>query len=387
MADRVQTEAQQWLGEITQPFGVHGETGVDIGLPYHTPVYALTSGPVLGSGYYGGGGVVSQKSPLNLLNLITGQESVYYQHLDENAVSAGQYVPRGGLIGYSGGQIGYGHHPSDPKFSSGPHIEVGINAPYGGMWDPLGKNVNPKPLLQEIAQGGTGSGPPCDWVGFSLCNAKCFGDPNCIQACIQQFPSCGQDVNNAASAASNLDPLNAIGNAISQLGTDVQAAQAATADAMKRIGVFFLAVMGIAVGVYILLHERNMGADITTKISGSIGPYPVRAQADTLDLRRQSATSGANVLGLPASQAPAASGSNAGMRPAPILPFARPAKGKQGPAVLRPAARKPNYGKAQGLGPQGRNAINQAVFQRAAINRQGRQGKQAGGGNTRRAAP
>lgn len=141
----VADELRTWLANITQRFGVNGETGVDIGLPYNTPIYSLTSGRVVGAGYYGGGGVESI--------LAAPGESVYYQHLSTNLLTPGQTVQAGQLIGYSGGQLGYGNHPSSPQFSSGPHIEVGLNAPYGGMWAPAGANVNPLPWLQALEAG------------------------------------------------------------------------------------------------------------------------------------------------------------------------------------------------------------------------------------------
>lgn len=171
-------ELLTWLAHITQSFGHNGETGVDIGLPYHTPVYALTSGPVLATGYYGGGGVVSIDSLLNGGG-INGPASVYYQHLSDITVSPGQYVQAGQLIGYSGGQIGYGDHPSTTQYSDGPHIEVGINAPYGtatsGLWRPQGPNVNPVPFLQGVEQnaqaGIVGGAAPIVGDAFSATSA------------------------------------------------------------------------------------------------------------------------------------------------------------------------------------------------------------------------
>lgn len=148
----VVAQLNTWFANVTQKFGVNGETGVDIGIPMGTPVYSLTSGRVLGTGYYGGGGVASVASTINYAGM--GNASIYYQHLDMVTVTPNQQVQPGDLIGYSGGQLSGGHHPSTPQFSSGPHIEVGINAPYGGMWSPLGANVNPLPWLQSLLTSG-----------------------------------------------------------------------------------------------------------------------------------------------------------------------------------------------------------------------------------------
>lgn len=140
-----------WLAEglkaVTQPFGKNGETGVDFGIPMGRPITNLADGIVLGAGFYGGGGVVSIKSKVN------GQAaSVYYQHLDDIApgIAPGAQVKARDLLGWSGGQLQGGHHPSSPKFSTGDHIEVGINAPFGGMWHPLGPNYDPLPWLRRL---------------------------------------------------------------------------------------------------------------------------------------------------------------------------------------------------------------------------------------------
>lgn len=162
-------ELKAWLSDVSQQFGVNDETGIDIGThgKIDQPVYSVTGGTVVGVGYYGGGGVVSIKSNINY-DGINGPASIYYQHLDEDLATLGETISPGQLIGLSGGQLSGGHHPSSPKYSTGPHIEIGINAPYGAanksIWSPLGKNVNPLSFFQALAGGntnvlGTGNGP------------------------------------------------------------------------------------------------------------------------------------------------------------------------------------------------------------------------------------
>jgi hypothetical protein len=149
-------------GHITQffkgGFSGSGENGIDLGMPMGTPVTSLTAGTVLTSGYYAGGGVVTVESTLPLG---IGAASVYYQHLDLNnpALHPGSVVKVGDLIGWSGGQLSGGHHPSTRQFSSGPHIEIGINAPFSknGLWHPLGPNINPLPWLQALVANGPGT--------------------------------------------------------------------------------------------------------------------------------------------------------------------------------------------------------------------------------------
>lgn len=146
-------------GHITQRFkggfSGSGENGIDIGLPPGTPVTSLTAGQVLTNGYYGGGGVVTVESTLPLG---IGVASVYYQHLDLNnpAMVPGHQVKVGEVIGWSGGQLSGGHHPSSRAFSSGPHIEIGINAPFSknGLWHPLGPNIDPMPWLETLVAHG-----------------------------------------------------------------------------------------------------------------------------------------------------------------------------------------------------------------------------------------
>jgi hypothetical protein len=149
-----------WENHITKRFmggwSGSGENGVDVGMPQGTPVYALTGGAVVGHGYYGGGGVVSiQEAPGRVW---------YYQHLDLNepGIESGatKQVAPGQLVGWSGGQLSGGNHPSSEKFSGGPHIEVGINAPWGGIWGPKdskGPNIDPWPSIAAIGQAGSAS--------------------------------------------------------------------------------------------------------------------------------------------------------------------------------------------------------------------------------------
>lgn len=153
-SQNVASELTYWLANIGQYFkggySGSGENGVDVTLPQDTPIYAITGGQVVGSGYYAGGGVESvQAAP--------GQVW-YYQHLDQNFLTPGQTVSPGQLIGLSGGQNVGGAHPSTPTFSSWPHIEVGVNAPWGGIWGGgQAPNVDPLPILKQLLaqQGGS----------------------------------------------------------------------------------------------------------------------------------------------------------------------------------------------------------------------------------------
>ena len=88
--------------------------GLDIGVPYGTPIYASESGQVLSAEYHWSWGH-------NVLIWHNGTYSTRYAHCSSLAVSAGQYVEKGQVIGYVGS--------TGP--SSGPHLHIDVyqNAP------------------------------------------------------------------------------------------------------------------------------------------------------------------------------------------------------------------------------------------------------------------
>ena len=111
-------------GSITQYYGgMYRGTphkGLDIGVPYGTPIYASESGQVLSAEYHWSWGN-------NVLIWHNGTYSTRYAHCSSLAVSAGQYVEKGQVIGYVGstGQ------------SSGPHLHFEVYQ-NGTRVDPLG---------------------------------------------------------------------------------------------------------------------------------------------------------------------------------------------------------------------------------------------------------
>jgi murein DD-endopeptidase MepM/ murein hydrolase activator NlpD len=110
-------------GPVTSPFGMRWgrmHEGIDIGVPDGTPIHAAAAGTVIYAGWESGYG--------NLIVLDNGGNvATAYAHQSRLAVSMGQPVAQGDVIGYSGCT---GH-------CLGPHLhfEVRIN---GSPVDPLG---------------------------------------------------------------------------------------------------------------------------------------------------------------------------------------------------------------------------------------------------------
>ncbi len=82
-------------GSITQYYGNNGHMGLDIGIPYGTPIYAAESGQVISAEYHWSWGN-------NVLIWHNDTYSTRYAHCSSLAVSAGEYVQKGQVIGYAG---------------------------------------------------------------------------------------------------------------------------------------------------------------------------------------------------------------------------------------------------------------------------------------------
>ena len=94
----------------------HG--GIDLAAPYGTPIYAASAGRVTQSGYGAYG-----------LNVYTpsGDSTLVYGHMSRTAVSSGQEVAQGQLLGYIG----------CTGICTGPHLHFEVRL--GGQTvDPLG---------------------------------------------------------------------------------------------------------------------------------------------------------------------------------------------------------------------------------------------------------
>lgn len=187
-------------GYITQYQGPNTDTphyadDLDTGNQIDIPITSLFEGDVVKADYQPWGGEVFIRT--NVPGL--GPTEEYFYHNDLNEVSVGQHVKQGQEIALSGGQTSGGMHPTDPHWSSGPHIHVGFFTKYkpitegGKTWQiPYGPDITP-----YLHQGGApGTGDPCLGCGpvgsakYAQCHAalaaKVGNVPSCAQAGIAE---------------------------------------------------------------------------------------------------------------------------------------------------------------------------------------------------------
>lgn len=106
---------------ITCPYG-DGHNGLDIGAPHGTPIVAAQSGTVLNASYHDSWGN-------NVLIYHNGTYSTRYAHMSSMAVSVGETVSQGQVIGYVG----------DTGYSFGDHLHFEVYQD--------GYRVDPYPFL------------------------------------------------------------------------------------------------------------------------------------------------------------------------------------------------------------------------------------------------
>ena len=159
-----------------QSFNGNVERGNDLGMLFHTSITDLLPGTVTDVSYHGWGGQVG------ILSSLPGYGSfiTYYQHLDtiDPSIQVGTNVFSGEQLGLSGGQLSGGLHPNSPQYSSGPHVEFGINAPWiAGIGQASNQsNFNSQFIIDMARQGKlpSGSGSP----GGSTLQTNTLGSPS-----------------------------------------------------------------------------------------------------------------------------------------------------------------------------------------------------------------
>ena len=137
------------------------QDGIGIGTPLDTLITSLTSGTVMASAQgqdlapkgqnWNYGGFIIIRSQL------TGSAwtDVFYRHMDTLEVKKGDTVVVGQRLGLSGGQAVGGSHPESSAFTSGPHIDVGLN-PSTLPYTSIGPNRDPTAWLASLLA----NGPP-----------------------------------------------------------------------------------------------------------------------------------------------------------------------------------------------------------------------------------
>lgn len=143
------------LHEIGQRYGQKWgsviEQGTDFDCSFRTPLSALWSGTVLYAARTCWNSACSSTSGCVVVIdsdvMSIGLQSVYYLHLDSFVVSRGIHINKGDIIGYTGGQVGYGNCMVSPWFSSGPHVEIGFCASF--LPCDRGYNRDPLPYIER----------------------------------------------------------------------------------------------------------------------------------------------------------------------------------------------------------------------------------------------
>lgn len=131
--------------------GGNTHKGVDIETPSGSPIYAVSDGTIGFSDDAGDWN--SGYGNLVILGTDVGGFKVYYAHLSESLVKAGDHVTKGQLLGYTG----------NTGNSTGPHLHLEVRSPQNAVIDPdkfFGQNPNPTTIpVQPYSPPSPGSSP------------------------------------------------------------------------------------------------------------------------------------------------------------------------------------------------------------------------------------
>jgi len=137
------------------------QDGVGIKVALDTPITSLTAGTVVAANFgqdvapaganwnYGGYVIIKSQIPG------IGYADVFYRHLDTLSVKQGDTVNVGTELGLSGGQISGGQHPESTAYTTGPHIDIGLN-PDTLPFNSIGPNMDPTAWITKLLT----AGPP-----------------------------------------------------------------------------------------------------------------------------------------------------------------------------------------------------------------------------------
>lgn len=138
------------------------QDGVGLSVALDTTITSLTSGTVMAAAFgqaeappgenWNFGGYIVIKSQIPFLG---GAADVFYRHMDTLEVKQGDTVMVGQVLGLSGGQLVGGVNPESSTFTTGPHLDAGIN-PTSLQFHSPGPNIDPAPWLRNLLV----AGPP-----------------------------------------------------------------------------------------------------------------------------------------------------------------------------------------------------------------------------------
>jgi murein DD-endopeptidase MepM/ murein hydrolase activator NlpD len=148
------------------------QDGVGLAVPLDSAVTSLTAGTVMAAAQgqdlapqganWNYGGFIVVRSTLPSI----GVADVFYRHMDTINVKKGDIVHVGSNLGLSGGQTSGGVHPESPVFTTGAHLDVGIN-PATLPYTSIGPNLDPTGWLTNLIA----NGPPIrDRLGLAGSN-------------------------------------------------------------------------------------------------------------------------------------------------------------------------------------------------------------------------
>ena len=187
--------------------GVQDGIGIPV-TPFGTPITSLTRGTVMIAAFgtdfnpdwqYGGFVIVRSTIPG------IGMADVFYRHLDTISVKKGDSVKVGSYLGTSGGQNVGGAHPESQTFSTGPHIDAGLN-PITLPYKAIGQNIDPTPWMQNLITFGPPASDKADiLVGGTPLGNVASGIGNYLTAIEQAAQGTGPAANSFLAVELNLN--------------------------------------------------------------------------------------------------------------------------------------------------------------------------------------
>lgn len=222
-----------WTDFVTQYFGQNGEEGTDFGVPFHTPIPAVLAGVVQRINC-----AVGYRCEVDIAASYGGRSvTESYLHIDQPAVTVGERLAPGDLVGLSGGQLSGGSNPDSPQYSTGPHVEFDVFQ--GGAWQ------NPIDPL-SIARGG-----PAGVSGIGTGGP----DPSQLLNLVPGLANLLKLQNAGAQVPALADPLG-LNSAVSTAGHGLADALGVGVHDVQTFAQRQVIALGVAAVVLVVLFDR-----------------------------------------------------------------------------------------------------------------------------------